>query len=83
MDASSEGLGAVILQSGQPVSYGLRALTDRERNYAQIEKELLAIVQGCENFHQYLYGCCIQVESDHKRCLDLARDGKANIRCFQ
>ncbi|XDV38013.1 hypothetical protein PO909_007505 [Leuciscus waleckii] len=66
VDASSEGLGAVILQEGQPVAYGSRALTDCEKNYAQIEKELLAIVHGCEKFHQYLYGRCIQVESDHK-----------------
>ena len=43
-------------------AYGSRALTA----YAQIEKELLAIVYGCEKFHQYLYGRDIKVESDHK-----------------
>uniref|UniRef100_A0A3P9J671 ribonuclease H n=1 Tax=Oryzias latipes TaxID=8090 RepID=A0A3P9J671_ORYLA len=56
VDASSEGLGAVLLQEGQPVAYGSRALTDCQKRYAQIEKELLAIVFGCEKFHQYLYG---------------------------
>lgn len=66
VDASSEGIGAVILQHGQPVAYGSRALTDCQRGYAQIEKELLAIVYECEKFHQYVYGKDIQVESDHK-----------------
>lgn len=66
VDASSEGLGAVLLQEGQPVTYGSRALTDTQKRYAQIEKELLAIVYGCEKFKQYLYGKQVNVESDHK-----------------
>ena len=37
-----------------------------ERNYAQIEKELLAIVFGLERFHQFTYGVPVWVESDHK-----------------
>lgn len=59
-------MGAVILQDGRPVAYGSQALTDCQRRYAQIEKELLAIVYGCEKFHQYVYGREIQVESDYK-----------------
>lgn len=66
VDASSEGLGAVILQEGHPVAYGSRALTDCQERYAQIEKEMLAVVFGCEKFHQYLYGRHVCVESDHK-----------------
>lgn len=49
-----------------PVAYGSRALTDAQKRYAQIEKELLAIVYGCEKFHQYIYGKEVEVESDHK-----------------
>ena len=37
-DASSLGLGTVLLQDGQPISYASRALTECERGYAQIER---------------------------------------------
>ena len=40
----------------QPVAYASRALTDCQKKYAQIEKELLAIVFGCDKFHDYIYG---------------------------
>ena len=42
-----------------------RALTKAQQNYAQIEKETLAITFGCTNFHQYVYGREVIVESDH------------------
>ena len=51
-DASSTGLDAVLMQKGQPVTYASRALTKTEREYAQIDKKLLAIVLGAERFDQ-------------------------------
>jgi transposase InsO family protein len=66
VDASSNGLGAVLLQEGKPVAYASRALTSVQQQYAQIEKELLAIVYGCKKFHQYVYGREVEVETDHK-----------------
>ena len=55
-DASDKGLGAVLLQKGQPIAYASSALTDAESRYAQIEKEPLAVVYGLERFHTYTDG---------------------------
>ena len=46
--------------------YASRSLNSAERNYTQIEKELLAIVYGCTKFHQYVYGKKVKVQTDHK-----------------
>ena len=56
-DASQFGLGAALLQEGQPVAYISRALMDTETRYAQT-KELLAIVFACERFDVYLWQGC-------------------------
>ena len=66
-DASQSGLGVVQLQNEQPVAYPSQALTSAETRYAQIEKELLAIVYGCDHFEPYVYSReVVHVETDHK-----------------
>ena len=65
-DASQAGLGACLIQENRPIAYASRALTDTEKRYAQIEKELLAICFACQRFHQYIYGKTVNVQSDHK-----------------
>ena len=66
VDASTKGLGATLLQEDKPVAFASKALTDVESRYANIERELLAVVYGCEKFHTYLYGRSFTVQSDHK-----------------
>ena len=66
-DASDCRLGASLMQEGQPVAYASRALSQTERNYAQIEKDSLAICFGCDKFYQYIYGRRkVEIETDHK-----------------
>ena len=66
VDASKNGLGACLMQQNKPVAYASRAMSSSQINYAQIEKELLAIVYGCERFNMYTYGAEIEVLSDDK-----------------
>ena len=54
------------MQNGQPVAYASRSMTETETQYAQIEREMLAIVFAVERFQQCVYGRPVKVESDHK-----------------
>ncbi|XP_014676736.1 PREDICTED: uncharacterized protein K02A2.6-like [Priapulus caudatus] len=66
VDASSKGLGAVLIQRDKPIAFASKSLSECEQRYANIERELLAVVFGCEKFHTYLYGKRFVVQSDHK-----------------
>ena len=69
-DASSFGLGAVLLQIQtdgfrHPVACISCAMTNTEQRYAQIEKEALALTWACEQFSDYLIGMVFHCETDH------------------
>ena len=49
-----------------PIAFGSRTLSKAERNYAQFEKEALAIVFSIKMFHQYIYGQKFLLVTDHK-----------------
>ena len=74
-DASSYGLGAVLLQKHEetwkPIAYASRSMSDTEQRYAQIEKEALAVTWACEKFSSYVLGMHFTIETDHKPLIPL------------
>ncbi|KAI0987599.1 hypothetical protein GJ496_008413 [Pomphorhynchus laevis] len=70
-DASESGLYAVMFQKAangkmMPVVFASRILKDYEKNYAQIEKEALSIINAVRKFHQYIYGQKFMLWNDHR-----------------
>ena len=65
-DASLKGLGAVLIQDGRPVRFLSKSLTPAESDYANIERELLAVLFACERLHVYTFGRQVTIHTDHK-----------------
>ena len=65
-DASKDGLGCVLMQSGKVVAYGSRQLKNHEQNYPAHDMELAAVVFALKIWRHYLYGEQFEVFSDHK-----------------
>lgn len=86
-DASDVGLGAILLQDvdGQrfPVAYASRKLLPRERRYAVMERECLAVVWGIQKYEPYLYGKHFHLETDHQPLKCVAKSKCANGRILR
>ena len=65
-DASNDGLGCVLMQSGKVVAYGSQQLKNHEQNYPTHDMELAAVVFALKIWRHYLYGEQFEVFSDHK-----------------
>ena len=80
-DASSVGIGAVLLQKcsdglERPTCFASRTLSKAEMNYAVIHKEALAIYWAVGKFYQYLVGKKFILQSDHKPLLAIFGENK-------
>jgi len=81
-DASSIAIGATLEQDGHPVIYISKKLSEAEKNYAQIDREALAIVWAIEKLRNYLYGRRFTLVTDHKP-LTFIFDDKKEINKIQ
>ena len=71
-DSSRVAISAVLLQghddgkTEHAIAYASRKLSDCERRYATVEQELLAIIFGLQKFRHMIYGCVVNVYTDHR-----------------
>jgi hypothetical protein len=86
-DASDSGIGAMLLQEKDdvlmPCAYASRRLLDREKRYAIIERECLAIVFALGKFTRYLSMVEFIIETDHKPLLYMKQKKPNNSRLLR
>ena len=68
-DSSDYQMGAAIMQDGKCIAYWSRSLSDAQKNYNTMEKELLATVTCIKEYHNMLYGAVLNVYTDHKNLI--------------
>ena len=65
-DASKDGLGCILMQSGRVVAYGSRQLKNHEKNYLNYDMEFAVVVFTLNIWSHYLYGEEFEFLSNHK-----------------
>jgi len=65
-DACGDGIGAVLMQKGQPIAYLSKALGDKHTRLSIYEKEFLALIMVVEKWRPYLQRQEFLILTDHK-----------------
>jgi hypothetical protein len=79
-DASSTGLGGVLMQEGRVISYSSRQLRHNEEHYPTHDLELAAVVMALRMWHRYLHGNVVHIYTDHKSVKYIFTQPDRNMR---
>jgi hypothetical protein len=79
-DASSQGLGCVLMQDGHMVAYASWQLRKHEAHYLTNDLELAAIVQAPKIWRNYLMGKRCELYTDHKSLKYIFTQSNLNLR---
>jgi hypothetical protein len=79
-DASRQGLGCVLMQDGQVVSFASHQLRKHEENYPTHDLELAAVVHALKIWRHYLIGHRCEIYNDHKSLKYIFTQNDLNLR---
>jgi hypothetical protein len=79
-DASSQGLGCVLMQDGHMVAYASRQLRKHEAHYPIHDLELAAVVHALKIWRHYLMGKRCDLYTDHKSLKYIFTQLNLNLR---
>jgi hypothetical protein len=79
-DASSTGLGGVLMQEGRVISYSSRQLRCHEEDYPTHDLELAAVVMALRTWCHYLLGNVVHIYTDDKSLKYIFTQQDLNMR---
>ncbi|GJX97260.1 putative reverse transcriptase domain-containing protein [Tanacetum coccineum] len=79
-DASSLGLGCVLMQRGKVIAYASKQLKIHEKNYTTHDLELGAVVFSLKIWRHYLYRMKSVIFTDHKSLRHIFNKKELNMR---
>jgi hypothetical protein len=79
-DAARQGLGCVLMQDGQVVSYASRQLRKHDENYPTHDLELAAVVHALKIWRHYLIGHRCEIYNDHNSLKYIFTQNDLNLR---
>jgi len=65
-DACQDGIGAVLMQKGQPIAFLSKALGEKHKTLSIYEKEFLALIMAVKRWRHYLQRKEFIIQTDHK-----------------
>ena len=87
LDASGVEADACLIQKQEreyrPIAYSSTVFTETEQKYATIERELLTLRWGVNNFRSFLFGIKFIIHTDHKLLLHLHNMSRDNPRLMR
>ncbi|GJV66049.1 putative reverse transcriptase domain-containing protein [Tanacetum coccineum] len=79
-DASKKGLGTVLMQREEVITYASHQLKIHEKNYMTHDLELGSVVFALKIWRHYLYGTKCTVFTDHKSLQHILNQKELNMR---
>jgi hypothetical protein len=79
-DASSTGLGRVLMQDNRVIAYASRPLRPHDKNYPTHDLKLAVVVHDMKMWRHYLIGTHYNIFTDHKSLKYIFTQADLNMR---